>query len=387
MELRYGCNPHQKPAEIYLENNNKLPFEILSGTPGYINFCDALNSWQLVKELKIALGKPAAASFKHLSPAGAAIGLPLSEDEKKAAFVEDMQLSPLACAYARARSADRMSSFGDWAALSDICDKETALILKKEVSDGVIAPGFTNEALQILREKRDGKYAVIKIDENYKPNEIETRQIFGITLSQKRNDVKIDETFLKNIVSKNNDFTDEAKRDLIIALITLKYTQSNSVAYALNGQIIGVGAGQQSRVHCTRLAGNKADRFLLRHHSKVLSLPFKAGISRADKNNAIDNYLEEDLSENEIAALNNCFETQVLPLTKEEKRQWLDKQTGVSLASDAFFPFRDNIDRAARSGVKYICQPGGSVRDDVVIEACDEYGITMAFSGVRLFHH
>ena len=387
MELRYGCNPHQNPAEIYMESGNELPFKVLSGTPGYINFCDALNSWQLVKELKIALKKPAAASFKHLSPAGAAIALPLSEDEKKAAFVEDMQLSPLACAYARARSADRMSSFGDWAALSDICDKETALILKREVSDGVIAPGFTEEALQILREKRDGKYAVIQIDENYEPSETESRQIFGITLSQKRNDVKIDESFLNNIVSKNKEFGDEAKRDLIIALVTLKYTQSNSVAYSLNGQVIGVGAGQQSRVHCTRLAGNKADRFLLRHHPKVLSLPFKAGISRAEKNNAVDNFLEEDLSENEIAALNNCFEREVLPLGKEEKRQWLDRQTGVSLASDAFFPFRDNIDRAARSGVKYICQPGGSVRDDVVIEACEEYGIVMAFSNLRLFHH
>ena len=387
MELRYGCNPHQKPAEIYMEDGADLPFKVLSGTPGYINFCDALNSWQLVKELKTALGKPAAASFKHLSPAGAAIFEPMSNDEKKAAFVDDCELSPLATAYARARAADRMSSFGDWAALSDICDKETALILKKEVSDGVIAPGFTDEALQILREKRGGKYAVIQIDENYLPDEIEKRQIFGITLSQKRNDVVINDKFFENIVTKNKNFTDVAKRDLIIALITLKYTQSNSVAYALNGQVIGVGAGQQSRVHCTRLAGNKADRFLLRHHPKVLNLPFKAGISRADKNNAVDNFLEEDLSPNEIAALNNCFETKVEPLSKEEKREWLDKQTGVSLASDAFFPFRDNIDRAARSGVKFVCQPGGSVRDDVVIEACDEYGIVMSFSGIRLFHH
>ena len=387
MELRYGCNPHQKPAEIYMENGNELPFEVLSGVPGYINFCDALNSWQLVKELKIALKKPAAASFKHLSPAGAAIAIPLSEDEKKAAFVDDCELSPLALSYARARAADRMSSFGDWAALSDICDEQTALLLKKEVSDGVIAPGFTPKALEILREKRGGKYAVIQIDENYTPCEIETRRIFGITLSQKRNDVKIDESFLQNIVSKNRDFSDDAKRDMIIALITLKYTQSNSIVYALNGQVIGVGAGQQSRVHCTRLAGNKADRFLLRRHEKVLSLPFKSGISRADKNNAVDCFLEEDLSDIEIAALNECFEKEVTPLTKEEKRRWLDEQTGVSLASDAFFPFRDNIDRAARSGVKYICQPGGSVRDDVVIKACDEYGISMAFSGVRLFHH
>ncbi len=387
MELRYGCNPHQKPAEIYMKDGQKLPFEVLSGMPGYINFCDALNSWQLVKELKNVLGKPAATSFKHLSPAGAAVFEPMSDDEKKAAFVDDCALSPLATAYARARAADRMSSFGDFAALSDTCDKETALILKKEVSDGVIAPGFTDEALKILREKRSGKYAVIQIDENYIPAEIEKRQIFGITLSQKRNDVLIDERFLENIVSINKDFTDAAKRDLIIALITLKYTQSNSVAYALNGQVIGVGAGQQSRVHCTRLAGNKADRFLLRHHPKVLDLPFKAGLSRADRNNAVDCFLEEDLSPNEIAALKNNFEKNVEPLTKEEKRAWFDKQTGVSLASDAFFPFRDNIDRAARSGVKFICQPGGSVRDDIVIDACSEYGITMAFSGIRLFHH
>jgi AICAR transformylase/IMP cyclohydrolase PurH len=361
--------------------------EVLSGTPGYINFCDALNSWQLVKELKAALGKPAAASFKHLSPAGAAIAQEFTADEKKAAFVDDCELSPLATAYARARAADRMSSFGDWAALSDVCDRETALLLKKEVSDGVIAPGFSLEALKILREKRNGKYAVIQIDANYTPPEIEKRQLFGITLSQKRNDIKVDYSFLDNIVSKDKIFSDEAKRDLIIALITLKYTQSNSVAYALNGQVIGVGAGQQSRVHCTRLAGSKADRYLLRQHPEILSLPFKAGISRADKNNIVDCFLEEDLSEIEEAELNKCFDGKVLPLTKEEKRQWLDGQTGVSLASDAFFPFRDNIDRAARSGVKYICQPGGSVRDDVVIEACGEYGITMAFSGVRLFHH
>ena len=387
MELRYGCNPHQKPAEIYMENGDKLPFEVLSGTPGYINFCDALNSWQLVKELKIALKKPAAASFKHLSPAGAAIAVDMSEDEKKAAFADDINLSPLACAYARARGADRMSSFGDWAALSCVCDKETALILKREVCDGVIAPGFSDEALEILRAKRDGKYAVVKIDENYTPPETETRQIFGINLRQKRNDVKIDESFLNNIVTKNKIFSEEAKRDLIIALITLKYTQSNSVVYALNGQVIGVGAGQQSRVHCTRLAGNKADRFLLRHHPSVLSLPFKQGISRAEKNNAVDNFLEDDLSENEISALKNCFDGDYLPLSQKEKRLWLDKQTGVSLASDAFFPFRDNIDRAARSGVKYICQPGGSVRDDAVTEACDEYAMTMAFSNMRLFHH
>jgi len=387
MELRYGCNPHQKPAHIFMENEKNLPFEVLSGNPGYINFCDALNSWQLVKELKSALKKPAAASFKHVSPAGAAIAQPLSDDQKKAAFVDDMELSPLAAAYARARAADRMSSFGDWAALSDVCDEQTALLLKKEVSDGVIAPGYSQKALEILREKRNGKYAVVKIDENYLPDEIETRQIFGITLSQKRNDAEINDSFFENVVTKNKSFTSDAKRDLTIALITLKYTQSNSVAFAFDGQIIGVGAGQQSRVHCTRLAGNKADKWFLRHHPKVLSLPFKSGISRADKNNAIDCFLEEDLSEKETAALNNCFDKKVETLAKSEKKAWLSKFSGVSLASDAFFPFRDNIDRAVASGVKFVSQPGGSVRDDVVIEACDEYEIAMAFSDVRLFHH
>ncbi|MDR0305088.1 MAG: phosphoribosylaminoimidazolecarboxamide formyltransferase [Chitinispirillales bacterium] len=387
MELRYGCNPHQKPAQIYMTNEKNLPFEILSGAPGYINFCDALNSWQLVKELKCALKKPAAASFKHVSPAGVAVYNELNDEQKKAAFVDDSKLSPLAVAYARARSADRMSSFGDWAALSDICDEQTALLLKREVSDGVIAPGYSQRALEILREKRNGNYAVVKIDENYLPYEIETKQIFGITLSQKRNDIKIDDSFFDNIVTKNKNFTQEAKRDLIIALITLKYTQSNSVAFAYDGQIIGVGAGQQSRVHCTRLAGNKADRWFLRHHPKVLNLSFKNGISRADKNNAIDCFLEEDLSEKEIAALNDRFDKKAEILTKEEKITWLSRQKGVTLASDAFFPFRDNIDRAVRSGVEFISQPGGSVRDNDVVEACDEYGITMAFSGIRLFHH
>ena len=387
MELRYGCNPHQKPARVFMANGENLPFEILSGTPGYINFCDALNSWQLVKELKTALKKPAAASFKHVSPAGAAIAQPLTDEQKKAAFVDDLELSSLATAYARARAADRMSSFGDWAALSDICDEQTALLLKKEVSDGVIAPGYSPKALEILREKRNGKYSVIQIDENYVPQKTETRQIFGITLEQKRNDMGINDSFFENTVTKNKNFTEEAKRDLIIALITLKYTQSNSVAFAYDGQVIGVGAGQQSRVHCTRLAGNKADKWFLRHHPKVLSLPFKYGISRADKNNAIDCFLEEDLSPKEIASLNECFDEKVETLTKEEKKAWLSGKTGVSLASDAFFPFRDNIDRAMGSGVKFISQPGGSVRDDAVIEACDEYGIAMAFSGVRLFHH
>jgi len=387
MELRYGCNPHQKPARIFMENEKNLPFEVLSGNPGYINFCDALNSWQLVRELKHALKKPAAASFKHVSPAGAAIAQPLSDEQKKAAFVADMELSPLAAAYARARAADRMSSFGDWAALSDVCDEQTALLLKKEVSDGVIAPGYSQKALEILREKRNGKYAVIQIDENYLPDEIETRQIFGITLSQKRNDAEINDSFFENIVTKNKNFTQEAKRDLTIALITLKYTQSNSVAFAYDGQIIGVGAGQQSRVHCTRLAGNKADKWFLRRHPKVLSLPFKSGISRADKNNAIDCFLEEDLSKKESAALNNCFDKKIEAFAKSEKKSWLSKFSGVSLASDAFFPFRDNIDRAVASGVKFVSQPGGSVRDDAVIEACDEYEVAMAFSGVRLFHH
>lgn len=387
MELRYGCNPHQNPAAIYMKEDESLPFEVLNGSPGYINFCDALNSWQLVKELKESTGLPSAASFKHVSPAGAAVAAPLSPELAQASFVDDMELSPLATAYARARGADRMSSFGDWAALSDICDASTALIIKREVSDGVIAPGYTDEALEILKAKRGGKYNVIQIDASYEAAQTETREIFGVTLEQKRNDAKIDESYLEKIVTKKDDLSEEAKRDLLIALITIKYTQSNSVIYAYDGQVIGVGAGQQSRVHCTRLAGSKADRWFLRQHPKVLGLQFKEGSKRAEQNNAIDQYLEEDLSPAEQTALNESFAVVPEPLTKEEQRAWLDQQTGVSLASDAFFPFRDNIDRASRSGVSYIAQPGGSLRDDVVIEACDEYGMTMAFSGVRLFHH
>ena len=387
MELRYGCNPHQKPASIYMKDGSELPFKVLAGSPGYINFCDALNSWQLVKELKEATGLPAAASFKHVSPAGAAVAAEMSDELKKASFVDDLELSPLATAYARARGADRMSSFGDWAALSDICDKETARIIKREVSDGVIAPGYTDEALEILKAKRGGKYNVIEIDPNYTAEGQETKDIFGITLEQKRNDAAPDSSYLENIVTENKNLPEEAKRDLLIALITLKYTQSNSVVYAYDGQVIGVGAGQQSRVHCTRLAGMKADNWFLRQHPKVLGLQFREGSKRAEQNNAIDGYLEEDLSPAEIKAWEANFEVVPEPLTREEKRAWLDKQSGVSIGSDAFFPFRDNIDRASRSGVTYIAQPGGSMRDDIVIEACNEYNMVMAFTGVRLFHH
>ncbi len=387
MELRYGCNPHQKPASIYMKDGAELPFKILGGSPGYINFCDALNSWQLVKELKASTGLPAAASFKHVSPAGAAVAVEMSDDLKKASFVEDITLSPIATAYARARGADRMSSFGDWAALSDVCDEATALIIKREVSDGVIAPGYTPEALKILQEKRGGKYNIIEIDPNYVPAEQETRDIFGITLQQGRNNATPDESWLNNIATANKDLPEGAKRDMLIALITLKYTQSNSVVYAYEGQIIGVGAGQQSRVHCTRLAGMKADNWFLRQHPRVLGLTFKAGTKRADMNNAIDSFLEEDLSPAELAAWEANFDVVPARMTKEEKRAWLDQQTGVSIGSDAFFPFRDNIDRASRSGVKYLAQPGGSLRDDLVIEAANEYGMTMAFTGVRLFHH
>ena len=373
MELRYGCNPHQNPASIYMKEDEQLPFTILNGSPGYINFCDALNSWQLVKELKESTGLPAAASFKHVSPAGAAVAAPLSPELAKSSFVDDMELSPLATAYARARGADRMSSFGDWAALSDICDESTALLIKREVSDGVIAPGYTDEALAILKAKRGGKYAVIQIDATYEAPSTETREIYGITLEQKRNDAHIDESYLEKVVTKNKNLTEEAKRDMLIALITIKYTQSNSVIYAYDGQVIGVGAGQQSRVHCTRLAGSKADRWFLRQHPKVLGLQFKAGSKRAEQNNAIDQYLEGDLlSAAEKVALEASFEVAPEPLTEKEQRQWLDAQSGVSIASDAFFPFRDNIDRASRSGVSYIAQPGGSLRDDVVIEACND---------------
>ncbi len=387
MELRYGCNPHQNPASITMKDGEELPFKVLGGSPGYINFCDALNSWQLVKELKESTGLAAAASFKHVSPAGAAVAVPMSDAVKKASFVDDMELTPLATAYARARGADRMSSFGDWAALSDVCDVATAMILKREVSDGVIAPGFEPEALEILQAKRGGKYGIIEIDPNYVPAEQEARQIFGITLEQKRNDVTPDATYLEKIVTDNSELPEDAKRDLLISLITLKYTQSNSVVYAYDGQIIGVGAGQQSRVHCTRLAGMKTDSWFLRQHPKVLGLEFREGTKRAEQNNAIDQYLEEDLSPAEQAAWESNFDEIPAALTREEKREWLDKQTGVSIGSDAFFPFRDNIDRASRSGVKYIVQPGGSLRDDVVIEACNEYGMTMAATGIRLFHH
>ncbi len=383
--LRYGMNPHQKPAQIILtEQSPKL--EILSGAPGYINILDALNAWQLVRELKAALNLPAAASFKHVSPAGAAVGLPLSEALKKAYFVEDMELSPLATAYARARGADRVSSFGDFIALSDTCDLSTAQLIKREVSDGVIAPGYDEDALALLREKREGKYLVLRIDPCYDPPEMEQRQVFGVTLEQKRNDAKIDASILSNIVTIKKEMPPEAQRDLIIALITLKYTQSNSVCFAYDGQVIGVGAGQQSRVHCTRLAAVKADLWWLRQHPRVLGLEFRSGMNRAEKNNAIDEFLSEDLTppEEELMREN-------LPgaqrLTKEEKREWLDKLTGVSLGSDAFFPFRDSIDRASRTGVKFIAEPGGSTRDEEIIAAANEYGMVMAFTGIRLFHH
>jgi len=387
MELRYGCNPHQNPASINMKDGSELPFKVLGGSPGYINFCDALNSWQLVKELKESTGLPAAASFKHVSPAGAAVAAPMSDELAKASFVDDMELSPLATAYARARGADRMSSFGDWAALSDVCDLSTAMILKREVSDGVIAPGYTAEALEVLQAKRGGKYGIIEIDPNYVPAEQEQREIFGITLEQKRNDVTPTAEWLNNVVTDDKDLSEEAKRDLLIALITLKYTQSNSVVYTYDGQVIGVGAGQQSRVHCTRLAGMKADNWFLRQHPKVLGLKFREGSKRAEQNNAIDQYLEENLSPAEIAAWESNFDVTPEKLSADEKREWLDQQSGVSIGSDAFFPFRDNIDRASRSGVKYIAQPGGSLRDDVVIEACNEYGMVMACTGTRLFHH
>lgn len=388
LELKYGCNPNQKPSRIFIENGD-LPIEVLNGKPGYINFMDAFNGWQLVKELKAATGMPAATSFKHVSPAGAAIGLALSDVEKKIYWVEDLgDLSPLACAYARARGADRMSSFGDFIALSDVCDVDTANMIKREVSDGVIAPGYEPEALEILKTKKKGNYNVIQIDPAFKPDAVERKQVFGITFEQGRNDMPIDEAFLGDLVTKNKDVSEDAKRDLIIALITLKYTQSNSVCYVKGGQAIGIGAGQQSRIHCTRLAGQKADNWLLRQCSKVLELPFKEGLGRPDRDNAIDVYMSEDyldvLAEGEWQ---KYFAQKPDPLTREEKRAWLDQMDGVALGSDAFFPFSDNVQRAYRSGVKYIAQPGGSIRDDLVIKACDEYGIAMYFSGMRLFHH
>lgn len=385
--LKYGCNPNQKPSRIYMENG-ELPVTVLNGRPGYINFLDALNSWQLVKELKEATGMPAAASFKHVSPAGAAVGSPLSETERKIYFVDDENLSDIACAYVRARGADRMSSYGDWAALSDICDGDTARMIKKEVSDGVIAPGYTEEALAILKQKKNGNYNVVQIDPDYVPEEIEIKQVFGITFEQGRNNIKIDESLFENIVTKNHDLPESAKRDLIIALITLKYTQSNSVCYAKDGQVIGVGAGQQSRVHCVRLAGNKADNWWLRQCPKVLDLPFKPGIRRADRDNTIDVYISDECDDVlRDGTWENFFTEKPSVFTREERRAWLDTMSGVALGSDAFFPFGDNIERAHKSGVEYISEPGGSIRDDNVIETCDRYNITMAFSGVRLFHH
>ena len=390
LQLKYGCNPNQKPSRIFMEEG-ELPIEVLNGRPGYINFLDAFNSWQLVKELKAATGMPAAASFKHVSPAGAAIGLPLSDTLKKVYFVDDLQmeLSPVACAYARARGADRMSSYGDFVALSDCCDEATALLIKREVSDGVIAPDYTPEALEILKEKRKGTYNVIKIDPNYVPAPIERKQVFGISFEQGRNEVKLDDPALfENIPTQSKTFTDAAKRDLIIALITLKYTQSNSVCYVKDGQAIGIGAGQQSRIHCTRLAGNKADIWWLRQHPKVMNLPFIDKIRRADRDNTIDVYISEDHDDVlRDGVWQLFFKEKPEVLTMEEKKAWIAKNTQVALGSDAFFPFGDNIERAHKSGVEFIAQAGGSVRDDNVIETCDKYGTTMAFTGVRLFHH
>ena len=388
IQLKYGCNPNQKPSRIFFENG-ELPLEVVNGRPGYINFLDALNSWQLVSELKKATGMPAAASFKHVSPAGAALGNPLTDVLRQIYFVPaDMELSPLACAYARARGADRMSSFGDFIALSDVCDAPTAMLIRHEVSDGIIAPGYTDEALAILKQKRKGGYNIIQIDPDYVPAEIERKQVFGITFEQGRQALEINEDMISNVVTKNKTLTDAQKRDLLVALITLKYTQSNSVCYVKDGQAIGVGAGQQSRIHCTRLAGGKADNWHLRQHEKVLALPFREDIGRPDRDNAIDVYISEDwedvLGEGRWERL---FTVRPEPLTREEKRAYLDTVTDVALGSDAFFPFGDNIERAHRSGVTCIAQPGGSIRDDLVIEKCDEYGIAMAFTGIRLFHH
>lgn len=389
LELKYGCNPNQKPSRIYMSEGKDLPIQVLSGRPGYINFLDAFNGWQLVKELKEATGLPAAASFKHVSPAGAAVGLPLDPVLAKIYWVDDMEeLSPLACAYARARGADRMSSFGDFIALSDICDADTAKIIKREVSDGVIAPGFEPEALEILKAKKNGNYNVIEIDPDYKPEPLERKQVYGIVFEQGRNELKINEELLTKVVTQNKEIPDSAKMDLLISLITLKYTQSNSVCYVKDGQAIGIGAGQQSRVHCTRLAGNKADNWYLRQAPQVLELPFVDGIRRADRDNAIDVYIGEEymdvLADGRWEAI---FKVKPPVFTREEKRAWLDQLSGVSLGSDAFFPFGDNIDRAFKSGVTYVAQPGGSVRDDQVIETCDKYGMAMAFTEIRLFHH
>ena len=390
-ELKYGCNPNQKPSKIYMHDGSELPIEILCGRPGYINFLDAFNSWQLVKELKEALGMPAVTSFKHVSPTSAAVGIPLSETLKKACFVDDipgLDESPLACAYARARGTDRMCSFGDWVALSDVCDVTTALMIKREVSDGVIAPGYEPEALEILKSKRKGNYNIVKIDPDFVPDPVERKQVYGITFEQGRNNFKIDRELLTNVVTANKDLPESAIHDLIVALITLKYTQSNSVCYAVDGQAIGVGAGQQSRVHCTRLAGGKADTWFLRQHEKVLNLPFLPTIGRPDRDNVIDGYINQN--EEDVCADGNWqkyFTEQPAVFTREEQRAYLDTITGVALGSDAFFPFSDNIERAKKSGVSYIAEPGGSIRDDLVIECCDKYGMAMAFTGMRLFHH
>lgn len=389
LELKYGCNPNQKPSRIFMENDRELPITVLSGRPGYINLLDALNGWQLVKELKEATGLPAATSFKHVSPAGAAVGLPMDEVLRKIYWVDDLgELSPLACAYARARGADRMSSFGDFISLSDVCDVDTARLIKREVSDGVIAPGYEPEALEILKTKKNGNYNVIQIDPDYEPEALERKQVFGVVFEQGHNNLKIDKTLLEQIVTKEKELPEDAARDLLISLIVLKYTQSNSVCFAKGGQAIGIGAGQQSRVHCTRLAGSKADNWYLRQAPQVLNLPFIDGIRRADRDNAIDLYIGEDymdvLAEGRWERI---FKEKPPVFTKEEKRAWLDGLTDVALGSDAFFPFGDNIDRAYKSGVKYVAQPGGSVRDDQVIETCDQYGMVMAFTGIRLFHH
>ena len=389
LELKYGCNPNQKPARIFMNDGKDLPIKVLSGRPGYINFLDAFNGWQLVRELKKATGLPAAASFKHVSPAGAAVGLPLTETLAKIYWVDDMgDLSPLASAYARARGADRMSSFGDFMSLSDVCDVDTAKLIKREVSDGVIAPGYEPEALEILKAKKNGNYCVIQMDETYVPEPIERKQVFGVVFEQGRNELDINKELLNNVVTENKEIPEEAKIDLLISLITLKYTQSNSVCYVKGGQAIGIGAGQQSRVHCTRLAGNKADNWFLRQAPQVLSLQFVDGIKRADRDNAIDVYIgEEYMDVLADGAWEKVFKVKPPVFTREEKRAWLDQMTDVALGSDAFFPFGDNIDRAYKSGVKYIAQPGGSVRDDNVIETCDKYGMAMAFTGIRLFHH
>ena len=390
LELKYGCNPDQKPSRIFMRDGGELPVTVLNGRPGYINFLDALNAWQLVRELKAAIGLPAAASFKHVSPAGAAVGNPLTGVERQMFFVDaDAPLSPIACAYIRARGADRLSSYGDWAALSDVCDEATALYLKQEVSDGIIAPGYTAGALEILKGKKKGNYSIVQIDPDYVPAPLERKDVFGVTFEQGRSAARIDASLLENLVTKNRELPDAAKTDLLLALITLRYTQSNSVCYVKDGQAIGVGAGQQSRIHCTRLAGNKADNWALRRHPKVLSLPFVDGIRRPDRDNAIDLYLSPDESGDVLAdgAWQQVFRTRPEPLTPEERRAWLAAQSGVSCGSDAFFPFGDNVERAHRSGVQYIAQPGGSIRDDHVISTADRYNMVMAFTGLRLFHH